>query len=102
MLEAVYEGNDLHLCQHKYIKDLLVNGGLFDVKSCDTPMSYGKVLSMQDGEMMVDPSQYRNIVGVLHHCILTKSNISFVVNKLCQFLAILTGFHWVAVKGVLR
>lgn len=39
----------LHLTHSKYVKDLITQVGLKDSKSCDTPMSYGKILSKCDG-----------------------------------------------------
>jgi histone deacetylase 1/2 len=43
-----------------------------------------------------------SIVGALQYLTLTRPNISFAVNKVCQFLHAATTVHWAAVKRILR
>jgi hypothetical protein len=45
-----------------------------------------------------DSTQYRSIVGALQYLTLTRPDISFAVNKVCQFLHSPTTIHWTAVK----
>jgi hypothetical protein len=49
-----------------------------------------------------DSTQYRSIVGALQYLTLTRPDISFAVNKVCQFLHSPTTIHWTAVKWILR
>ena len=49
-----------------------------------------------------DSTQYRIIVGALQYLTLTRPDISFSVNKVCQFLHAPTTSHWTAVKRILR
>ena len=49
-----------------------------------------------------DSTKYRSLVGALQYLTLTRSDISFVVNKVCQLLHAPTSSHWTATKRILR
>jgi hypothetical protein len=49
-----------------------------------------------------DSTQYRIIVEALQYLTLTRPDIAFAVNKLCQFLHAATDEHWTAVKRILQ
>ncbi|CAJ2661742.1 unnamed protein product [Trifolium pratense] len=53
-------------------------------------------------DALTDPSLYRSIVGALQYASLTRPDISFSVNKVCQFMAHPLETHWKAVKRILR
>ena len=63
------------------------------VRPIATPMTTSHTLSASNGSLLVDPSQYRSIVRVLQYCTITRPNISFSVNKLCQFMQSPTNLH---------
>lgn len=67
-----------------------------------TPVISGRRLSLTEGDMLPDPSQYRSIVGALQYLTITRPDISFAVNQVCQFLHSPTTIHLVAVKRILR
>ena len=48
------------------------------------------------------PSEYRSIVGALHYLSLTRPDIAFLVNQVCQFMHNPTTIHWAAVKRILQ
>jgi len=75
---------------------------MIECKPIATPMASNSNLSLYDGEILQDPSVYRSIVGALQYCTLTRPNISFAINKACQFLHAPTTVHWQAVKRILR
>ena len=50
----------------------------------------------------VDPSIYRSTVGALQYLTITRTNISFVVNKACQSMHSPTKDDWLKVKHLLR
>jgi histone deacetylase 1/2 len=41
------------------------------------------------------------MVGALHYLTLTRSDISYAVNKVCQYLYAPTTMHWTAAKRIL-
>jgi hypothetical protein len=102
------EVNKVHdgiiLSQEKYTNELLSRVNMKDCKSVDTPLSVSEKLSVTDGEMLSseDSTRYRSIVGALQYITLTRPDIAFSVNKVCQFLHAPTTVHWTAVKRILR
>jgi histone deacetylase 1/2 len=49
-----------------------------------------------------DAFKYRSMVGGLQYLTLTRPDISYSVNKVCQFLSAPTDVHWEEVKRILR
>jgi hypothetical protein len=49
-----------------------------------------------------DSIRYRSIVGALQYLTLTRPDLAFSVNKVCQFLHVPTISHWTIVKKILR
>lgn len=92
----------LHLCQSKYITDLLHRTHMQDAKPSKSPCASGAKLSRFDGEPLVNPSEYRSVVGALQYCTLTRAKISFAVNQLCQHMHAPTSVHLSAVKRVFK
>jgi hypothetical protein len=60
------------------------------------------VLSAFTGDPMEDPCLYRSTVGSLQYLFLTRLDLSFAVNRVCQFMHRLLKPHWQAVKRILR
>jgi hypothetical protein len=75
---------------------------MIKAKSSKTPCISGSKLSKLEGEPLTNPTPYRQIVGALHYCTLTRSEIAYSVNQLCQDMHALTTTHWIAAKRVLR
>lgn len=101
-IEASVTPHCIKLSQSKYVKELLQRTNLLDCKPCPTPSCPSVKLSQQDSAFFYHPSLYRSIVGALQYLTMTRSDISFNVNKLSQFLAHPTTNHWGACKRVLR
>jgi histone deacetylase 1/2 len=103
-LEAAYTSGGMTLSQHKYAEDLLHRAHMEKCKEVSTPMSVTDKLSSTLGTPLNgdDAFRYRSIVGGLQYLTLTRPDISFAVNKVCQFLSNPTDQHWEAVKRILR
>ena len=70
-------------------------------KDVSTPMSTTQYLHLLDGTTSMDNTKYRRIIESLQYLSLTRPNISFVVNKLFQFIHKPTITHWTATKRLL-
>jgi histone deacetylase 1/2 len=73
-------------------------------KPVTSPLSTSEKLSLHEGTALgpKDATNYRSVVGALQYLTLTRPDISFAVNKVCQFLHAPTTVHWAAVKRILR
>ena len=92
------------LTQEKYIEEILTRVGMKDCKPVPTPLSISEKLSLTEGEPLgyEDSTRYRSIVGALQYVTLTRPDIAFSVNKICQILRSPTSAHGTAVQQVLR
>ncbi|XP_075521494.1 uncharacterized protein LOC142554709 [Primulina tabacum] len=90
------------LSQSKYIHDLLKKTYMDNAKSLPTPMVSGLKLSSKDTEPFSDATLYRSTVGALQYLTITRPEIAFNVNKVCQFVQSPCLSHWKAVKRILR
>lgn len=103
-IEAAYSSKDLLLSQKKYAMDVLQRSHMEHSKPVSTPLNPQDQLSRNFGTALsdIDASLYRSAIGALQYLTLTRPDISFAVNKVCQFLSRPTDVHWEAVKRILR
>ncbi|XP_059429239.1 uncharacterized mitochondrial protein AtMg00810-like [Corylus avellana] len=101
-IQVTRTASGLHLCQTKYILKLLSKAHMVDSKPSKSPCASGSKLSRYEGEPLTDPTVYRQIVGALQYCTLTRPDIAYSVNQLCQHMHAPTSAHWIVAKQVLR
>ncbi len=103
-IEVTKVSGGIVLTQDKYVNDLLRRVNMFDCKPVSTPLSTSEKLSINEGDPLGpnDATHYRSVVGALQYLTLTRPDIAFPVNKVCQFLHAPTTHHWAAVKRILR
>jgi histone deacetylase 1/2 len=94
----------LVLSQGKYARDVLGRAGLLSAKEVSTPLSSSEKSSATEGDALdpEDSTKYRSMVGALQYLTLTRPDISYAVNKVCQYLHVPTTVHWAAAKRILR
>jgi histone deacetylase 1/2 len=92
------------LSQERYASNLLAKVNMTNCKPVCTPLSTSEKLSAHEGTPLGpnDAKNYRSVVGALQYLTLTRPDISFAVNKVCQFLHAPTDIHWMTVNGILR
>jgi histone deacetylase 1/2 len=103
-LEVSRSSAGLTLTQHKYSLDLLRRAGMLKCKHATTPLSATDQLSVLDGDLLSpdDATEYRSLVGGLQYLTITRPDVSYAVNRVCQFLHAPRTSHWSAVKRILR
>ena len=77
----------LVLHQHKYCLDILSEFGLTGCKPAPTPTNSSGKINETKGDILPDPTNYRCLVGKLFYLTHTRSNISFVVQQISEFMA---------------
>jgi len=96
--------NGILLTQEKYANDVLRRVGMMSCKLVSTLLSTSEKLSANESSPLgpSDATNYRSVVGALQYLTLTRPDISYLVNKVCQYLHAPTTLHWAAVKRILR
>jgi histone deacetylase 1/2 len=103
-IEVKRSNDGLVMSQTSYATDVLKRAGMDKSKAVDTPLSASEKLSATEGTSLgaEDSTKYISLVGALQYLTLTRPDISYVVNKVCQYLHAPTTTHWLAVKCILR
>jgi hypothetical protein len=101
-IQATRNTAGLHLRQSKYILDLLDRTQMTECRPYLAPCTSGSKMSKFDGEPLSSPAEYRHIVGALQYVTLTRPDIAYSVNQLCQHMHAPTSVHLTAAKRVLR
>jgi hypothetical protein len=99
-IEVSQVSDGICLSQSKYTSDLLQRAGMPFCKAAPTPLATSVKISAHEGEPFTseESTKYRSIVGALQYLTLTRPDISFSINKVCQYLHSPTSIHWTAVK----
>lgn len=101
-IELLSHKNGVVMCQNKYIQDILQKSNMDGTKKASTSITISTSLSLNDGSTSMDGEEYRKIIGSLQYLTITRPDISYVVNKLSQFMHKPTSQHLLVLKRVLR
>ncbi|KAF5443061.1 hypothetical protein F2P56_035653, partial [Juglans regia] len=88
----------LHRRQSKYILDVLHRAHMVGAKPYSAPCTSSSKLAASSGDPLPHAIEYRQIVEALQYCTLTRLNIAYSANQLCQHLRAPTTTHWTAAK----
>lgn len=101
-IEASWRSDGLLLYQSKCTHDLLECCNMLTCSDICTLMCPSNKLHASDNTQFLEESLYRSIVGGLQYPTFARRDISFLVNKIFQFMHIPTEKRWAAVKRILR
>ncbi|CAL8084112.1 unnamed protein product [Prunus armeniaca] len=82
----------MYLTQSKYALDLLSHTKFTDAKPISTPTPTGHKLNS---------GTYRRVVGALQYLTITRPDLAYLVNQVCQFMQHPSSTHWYTVKRIL-
>ncbi|GKV27933.1 hypothetical protein SLEP1_g37046 [Rubroshorea leprosula] len=85
-LEVTFSDDGYLLSQTKYAFDLISKAGVTDSKTTSTPLEPNVRLTSMDGSPLADPTHYRQLVGSLLYLITTRSDITYAVYVVSQFM----------------
>jgi hypothetical protein len=103
-IEVSHAKEGIYPSQWKCTIDVLQRAGMLSCKPSSTPLSYNTKISVHVGDRISpeDATRYHSIVSALQYLTLTRPDISFAVNKVCQYLHSPTTVHWTIVKRILH
>ncbi|KAG7556307.1 Reverse transcriptase RNA-dependent DNA polymerase [Arabidopsis suecica] len=85
-LEIARSEEGISVCQRKYTLELLEETGLLGCRPSSIPMEPSIKLTQHNNEPELEnPEVYRRLVGKLMYLTITRPDITYAVNKLCQF-----------------
>ncbi|XP_019080347.1 uncharacterized mitochondrial protein AtMg00810-like [Vitis vinifera] len=99
-VEVQVNEKGLFFSQTKDALDLLQYASMIDAKPISTPCVVGQHLSTE-GKLFFNPTIIRSLAGALQYLTITRSDLSFSVNSICQFMHAPTEDHFRALKRIL-
>ncbi|CAM8900446.1 unnamed protein product [Rhodiola kirilowii] len=101
-LQVASQADGLHINQLKYAHDLLDKYGLLHSQPVRTPVAPKAQLNSTDGDLLDNPTLFREIVGSLQYLTITRLDIAYTVNFISQFMSQPRTPHLAAAKQILR
>lgn len=97
-----YNNKSLLLSQEHYTKDIIQRAGMANCKPVSTPVDLNSKLSADDGEKIINPTEYRSLAGALQYLTFTRPDITYGVQQICHFMHDPRTPHLNAHKRILR
>ncbi|XP_020678236.1 uncharacterized protein LOC110096559 [Dendrobium catenatum] len=94
--------NGFILHQQAYAKSIIQRAGMDTAKPVATPISCKTTITSKSQDPYDQPQLYRQILGALQYLTLTRPDIQFAVQQLCQHMQNPLNIHQEALKRLLR
>ncbi|KAG7589577.1 GAG-pre-integrase domain [Arabidopsis suecica] len=101
-IQAQFHSGGLFLSQQKYAEDLLAVAGMLDCAPMPTPLplQLNKVPNQED--KFENPTYFRSLAGKLQYLTLTRPDIQYAVNFVCQKMHMPTVSDFHLLKRIIR
>lgn len=83
-IQVNYHKDCLFLCQQSYAEDILAVASITDCKPVATPLPLQLNLVIENDVKFSNPKFFRTLAGKLQYLTLSRSDIQFAVNYVCQ------------------
>ncbi|RVX03304.1 Retrovirus-related Pol polyprotein from transposon RE1 [Vitis vinifera] len=101
-IEVARSKQGIFLSQRKYVLDILIEVGMLECKSVDTPIVQNHRLGEYSDQAPMDKGRYQRLVGKLIYLSHTRLDIAYVVSVVSQFMHNPSEDHMDAVIRILR
>lgn len=101
-IELTHDQEGLFICQRKYTLDILTKCGMLGSKPSPFPMEANHKLALANGPPYSDPLKYRRRIARLIYLTITRSELTYSVHVLSQFMQTPLQDHWDEAMRVLR
>ena len=101
-IQVRYTPTGLFLNQEKYASELLQTAGMLDCAPMPSPLPLQLDRVPHQDELFTDPTYFRSLVGKLQYLTLTRPDLQFAVNLVCQRMHKPTLADFNMLKRVLR
>lgn len=102
MIEITYSLHGCPLSQQKHISDLLSRDKLSDDTTSDTLIQLHHKLTPNMGESLANPTHCKELVGTIVYLIITRSDITYDVHIISQFVQAPTTVDYAALLRIFR
>ncbi|KAI0499987.1 hypothetical protein KFK09_018195 [Dendrobium nobile] len=101
-IQILRQQSGFFLTQQHYAEKLLRDSGLADCKPANTPVSPKSKHQLTDPQPFHDQTLYRRIAGSLQYLSITRPDIAFATNQVCQHMHQPTTRDFQALKRLLQ
>lgn len=101
-LQAQFLSNGLFLNQERYAEDLLHISGMSECTPVATPLPLQLNRVPDESTLFSQPTYFRSLAGKLQYLTLTRPDLQFAVNYICQRMHAPTESDFLLLKRVLR
>jgi len=102
-IQAQFHSEGLFLSQQKYAEDLLIAASMSDCAPMPTPLPLQlNKQRRQNQDTFENPIYFRSLAGKLQYLTLTRPDIQFAVNYVCQKMHAPTTLDFLLLKKILR